>query len=180
MAEQQDTTFPRFYRDKAQNGFKSNEAGHPVFDDVEMVEIIIPGQNQSVAKERVKQTHKDRWPTQYAAWKAGLEIAQDGSPLEFWPPLTPAQVANLKVLHIHTVEQLAGVDDAAFGRIGIGARELRDKAKAWLANAKDGEIVSQLTAANAAKDAQIQALEANYADLAERVRQLTAAQPHPA
>lgn len=179
MAEQ-DTTFPKFYRDKAENGFKSAQAGHPVFDDVEMVDIIIPGQNQSIASERVKQHHKDRWPTQYAAWKAGLEIAQEGSPLEYWPPLTPAQVGNLKALNVHTVEQLATVDDSALTRMGMGARDLREKAKAWLENAKGGESVSQLMAENSALKAQVKAMETNYADLAERVRQLTEAQSQPA
>lgn len=178
MAE--DTTFPRFYRDKAENGFKSAQAGHAVYDDVEMVEIIIPGQNQSIATERVKAEHKARWPTQYAAWKAGLEVAQEGSPLEFWPPLTPAQVANMKALNVHTVEQLAAVDDTALTRMGMGARDLREKAKAWLENAKGGESVSKLMAENAALKAQISAMETNYADLAGKVRELTAAEHHPA
>lgn len=176
----EDTTYPRFYRDKVENGFKSAQAGHAVYDDVEMVEIIIPGQNQSVATERVKQAHRDRWPAQYAAWKAGQEIAQEGSPLELWPPLTPAQVANLKVFNVHTVEQLAAVDDQALGNLGLGARDLREKARAWLENAKGGEALSQALAENSALKAQMKVMESNYADLAERVRKLTEAQSQPA
>lgn len=180
MADDKDPTFPRFYRDKVENGFKTSQAGHAVYDDVEMVEIIIPGQNQSIATERVKQHHRDRWPQQYAAWKAGQEVAQEGSPLELWPPLTPAQVANLKVFNVHTVEQLAMVDDQALSRLGMGARDLREKAKAWLENAKGGEALSQALAKIAALEAQQKVLESNNADLANRVRELATAQHDPA
>lgn len=172
MAEDKDYTFPRFYRDKAENGFKSAQEGRPVYDDVEMVEIIIPGQNQSIATERVKQHHKERWPSQYAAWKAGLEAVHDGSPLELWPPLTPAQIANLKALNVHTVEQLAAVDDQALGRIGMGARDLREKAKAYLTNAERGQALSQAMAKIATLEATIESMKANYDDLAAKARQL--------
>lgn len=178
MAE--DTAFPRFYRDKAENAFRSNQEGRPVFDEVEMVEIIIPGQPQSIATRRVKQEHRDRWPQHYAAFKAGLEPAQDGSPLEEWPPLSPAQVANLKALQIHTVEQLAGASDTALEKIGMGARALRDKAAAWLSNAAGGQALSEALARAERAEAQITTLEGNYNDLAARVERLTAAQDQPA
>ncbi len=172
-----DTAFPRFFRDKQENGFKSLQAGHPVFDDVEKVEIIIPGQNQSIAHAIVNEGHRQRWPQQYAAFKAGLTPAHDGSPLEEWPPLSPAQVANLKALNIHTVEQLAGVSDGDLSRLGMGSRELRDKAGAWLDNAKGGAAVSEALARAERAEAALVSLKENYDDLAARVETLSQNQP---
>lgn len=168
-----DTAIPRFYRDKDLNGFKSNEAGRPVFDDVERVEIIVPGEKLSMAVERVKQTHRDRWPTQYAAFKANLEVAAEGWPLEEWPPLSPAQVANLKSLNIATVEQLAQISDTALDKIGMGARSLRDKAQAALSNATAGEALGKATARAERAEAELSTLKANYEDLAQKVALLT-------
>lgn len=176
MANEPDTAVPRFFLDKALNPFKSQEAGHPVYDEVEKVDIIIPGQNQSIATERIKDHHRERWPNAYAAWKKGLEIATEGSPLEMWPPLTPAQVANLKVLNITTVEQLAQLPDSALSKIGMGARDLQIKAKAWLTESNRGEALSQAMAENAKLAATIETMKANYDDLASRIQRITDAQ----
>lgn len=171
-----DTAFPRFYRSKEENGFKSSQAGHPVFDDVEMVEIIIPGQTQSISHVRVKQAQRDRWPQQYAAFKAGLEPALEGSPLEEWPPLSPAQVANLKALQIHTVEQLATASDTVLEKIGMGSRALRDKAAAWLDNANGGEALSKALAHNERLTAELADMQRKHNDLAQTVQRLADAQ----
>ncbi len=179
MAEA-DPTFPRFYRDKLENGFKSSQAGHAVYDDVEMVEIIIPGQMQSIATSRVKPEHKQRWPNQYAAFLAGLTPSVEGSPLEEWPPLSPAQVANLKVVNVHTVEQLAAVNDGDLDKIGMGARALRDKAAAWLDNAKGGEALSKTLADNERLKAELETLRTNHDQLAQVVQRLSDAQTQPA
>ena len=65
-------------------------------------------------------------------------------------------------------------------RLGMGARDLREKAKAWLENAKGGEALSQALAKIAALEAQQKVLESNNADLANRVRELATAQHDPA
>lgn len=169
-----DTAIPRFFRDKMQNNFRSQQEGRPVFDDVEKVEIIIPGMTQSIAVERVNEGHKMRWPNHYAAFQKGLEPVHDGTPLEEWPPLSPAQVANLKALQVHTVEQLANITDTAIQKIGMGARELKTKASAWLDQAKGGAALSQALAENAKLRDELETMKANHDQLAAAVARLSA------
>ena len=169
-----DTAIPRFFRDKMQNNFRSEQEGRPVYDDVEKVEIIIPGMTQSIAVERVNEGHKMRWPQHYAAFQKGLEPVHDGTPLEEWPPLSPAQVANLKALQVHTVEQLANITDTAIQKIGMGARDLKAKAGAWLDQAQSGAALSKALAENAQLRAQLDTMKENHDQLAAAVARLTA------
>jgi hypothetical protein len=167
-----DAAIPRFYRDKNLNNFQSEKAGHPVYDDVEMVEINIAGSSRATSVQIVKAEHKQRWPQAYAAFQAGLEPAHDGAPLEEWPPLSPAQVANLKAMNIHTVEQLSVVSDAATMNI-MGGMALREKAAKWLDNAAGGKALSEALAAKTAAEAKLETLQRNYDDLAATVQRLS-------
>lgn len=161
---QPDTAFPRFFRAAQQNNIKSAAMGHPVYDDVEKVEVIIPGQTLSIPTLYVTQEHRDRWPIQYAAFKAGLEAVTEGTPIEQWPPLTPAQVANLKAINILSVEALSAVPDSALPSIGMGARALRDKAAAWLEQAAGGEPLSKALAAIEALKSELETMKASHDD----------------
>ena len=169
MSDQRDTTVPRFFLDKNLNNIASEKAGHPVYDSVEKVEIIIPGQSLSTAVRFVNQELKNRWPQQYAAFKAGMEAPVEGTPIEEWPPLIPAEVANLKAINIMTVEQLSQINDNAISTMGHGARALRDKAAAWLKNAAGGQALSEATARASRAEAKLETLQRNYGDLAARV-----------
>lgn len=162
----------RFFLDKQQNNFKSQREGHAVYDDVEMVEIIIPGDNKTQVTSMVRQEHKDRWPRQYEAFKKGLEPAVDGYPIEHWAPVTAAQAANFKAVNVPTVEALAAVSDANLHALGIGARQLRDRAKAWLEQARDGEPLAKALAELENERAEKLALQTQVADLAAAVRRL--------
>lgn len=162
-----DKAIPEFFMEAAPNPFQSEKEGRPVFDDVEKVRILIPGQRLQEAVERVKDHHRLRWPAQYAAFKAGTEAPVDGMPIEEWPPLTPALAKNLRHMEIRTVEILAGLSDAQLPSLGMGGRELREKAKTWLANASDGKPLAEALAKNtelqAKLDVQGQTIEAMQA-----------------
>lgn len=167
-----DAAIPRFYRDKNLNNVASEKAGHPVYDDVEKVEINIAGSSRAVSVQFVKDEHRQRWPQAYAAFKAGLEPAHEGTPLEEWPPLSPAQVANLKAMNIHTVEQLSVVADNVTMNI-MGGMALREKAAKWLDNAAGGQSLSEALAEKADAQAKLATLQRNYDDLAATVQRLT-------
>jgi hypothetical protein len=141
-----DKSIVSFFTTAEKHNFKSEQAGHPVFEDVEMVSIIIPGDRRTEVVERVKEEHRQRWPRQYEAFKAGQEAPLDGYPLSEWPPMTPAMVANLKVLNIRTVEQLASVGDSGLQNLGMGAQELRKKAQAFLKTAAEQAPIAELEA----------------------------------
>lgn len=149
---------------------KSEEEGRPIFKDVPHVRIHFPGDRTKQIFRPVKfeddmQGPADprRFPNQWKAFEAQQEQVQTGTPIEQWGPLTKSQAMEFKAMHIHTVEQLAGVSDANLG--WLGARELRDKAIAWLAQADGGKEVGRLTAENAA-------LKSDMEDLKRQVREL--------
>ena len=164
--------FPRFFLDKMELPFKSAEAGHPVFVDVEMVEVTTAGDTRSTWVGKVKDEHRQRWPQSYNAFKQGLEPVVDGMPLEQWPPMTPGLVANLKAIKIFTVEQLAGISDGHLQNIGLGGRQLRDKAEAWLRQAEDGKEVERVNALLQTERDKVKVLSDTVADLSAAVERL--------
>jgi hypothetical protein len=66
-------------------------------------------------------------------------------------------------MNSHTVEMLADVSDANLS--WMGARGMRDKAKAWLEQAKGGAALSKLQAENESLRADLDAMKAQIAAL---------------
>lgn len=145
---------PRFHIEPVQDEGASAAAGHPVFRDEERVEIILPGNPFTRPVKIVTDEHRQRWPREYAAFKAGTTMAQDGTPLEQWPMMTPAMVKQLKFLEIHTVEQCAALDDNALGRIPIGGRQIKNAAIAYLDDAASQKMTTELSRAMEIRDAE--------------------------
>ena len=146
--QQQQRALVTFYVEKEQNNFRSEQEGRAVYDDVEYIRIVTPGDTRSEVVRAATEQHKREYAPQYAAFKAGVELAPQGSPLEHWPPMSPALIANLKALGVHTVEQLSEVSDGNLMNLGHGGRGLRDRAKAWLEQADGGKPIDRLLADN--------------------------------
>lgn len=140
--------FPRFYVQAMPDGKRSQEEGRPIFRDVEMVEIRIAGDKLNIIDTKVNDEHRQRWPQHYAAFKAGRQVATVGTPVDEWPILTASKVAELKALNIFTVEALAELSDTGLAKMGMGARELQNKAKAFLETAKSGAVTNRLVQEN--------------------------------
>jgi hypothetical protein len=73
---------------------------------------------------------------------------------------------ELKALNIHTVEALAAIPDSALS--WLGARTRRDQAQKYLASAKDGAATIQMAAELAKRDADIEALKQQIAELGSK------------
>jgi hypothetical protein len=145
-ATEQDKARPRFYMDAVHNMALSTKEGRPIYEDKEMVEVRIPGDKLFSFVSVVEEKHKERWPEHYAAFKRGEQQATIGMPLEHWahPLLSRSRIAELKAMHIMSVEDLAGVGDNVLPKIGMNAREMRDSARAYIENAKGGAESSRL------------------------------------
>lgn len=149
----------RFYNDALLNEAKSEKEGRPIYDNVEMVEILFAG--DTTKKKGGKATDGNppyylRFPKQYAMFKQQNEEVQDGTPIEHWPPITKAQAMELKAINIHTVEMLAATSDANLR--WMGARQLRENAKAWLNEAEAGKETMKLRNEIEGLRAQLEAL----------------------
>lgn len=107
----------------------------------------------------------------YERWKQGQEAPTEGTPLDVWPAVTKGQVEHLRLLNIRSVEDVAAANDATMEKMGMGARVLRDKARAFI-SAKQGQsvIAEQLSQ----RDTEIATLKAQIADLTEAVQTLAA------
>lgn len=139
-------------------------AGRPIYEDMEFVEISVPGDKTSVVDRPVRPEDKRQYAEQYKAFKAGNEEQLTGTPLSQWPVCSRAQVKELEFFHIRTVEQLAEVSDGNLQQVGP-IRALRDRARGWLEAAKGNAHNETLRSQLAERDNRIDALSKEVAQL---------------
>ena len=152
---------PRFFMDAILNDAKTKAEGRPIYDELEMVEIRIPGDKGNrpvfLAHEPHNgdgETRAQRYAAEYEAFKRGEQRASSGTPLEAWPILTKAQVMEMKAVGILSVDELAALPDGNLKKIGTKGREFREQARAFIDAAKGGAEVQ----AQAAKIAQLETM----------------------
>jgi hypothetical protein len=149
FGDRNDPTFPEFFIEAVPDELASNRQGYPIYRDEERVRIHMPGNNLSIPVEKVNEEHRQRWPEHYRRFKSGQEMAHDGTPLEMWPAISSkSQVLFLKHHDIHTIEQMAHVSDYNLTALGMGARQLRDLAKAFLDSAQRNAMTKALMSEN--------------------------------
>lgn len=118
----------------------SDAEQRPVYRDVEYVEIMIPGDKHNIVVEPVWISRADqRFPAQYAQFKAGVADQVVGTPLKLLPWATPAMIEELAFFKIRTVEQLAAIPDAHL--TFMGARDMRDRAQQYLSRVQSNEAL---------------------------------------
>lgn len=132
-----------FYWRAVQSKAKTEEAGRPVYENRPYIRIKIVGDNTKKIDRPVNMvasgnvpSDPDRFPRQWERFNSNKPQTLEGTPIEEWPPLTPADVENFKTAGIFTVEQLASLGDNNIK--GMGMRAWRDKAKNWISSAKGG------------------------------------------
>lgn len=109
----------------------------------------------------------------FAAWRKGITLDVEGTPLRNWPVITKAQLENCEHLHLYTIEALAEATDETTERLGMGGVALRQRARDWLA-AKAGDA-GKLSAELEALRVRLQDLEAENAELKEKIAAFVAA-----
>jgi hypothetical protein len=171
-AEAEKGVWPRFFMDTVPDELESRKQGRRCFKEEERVEVFMPGNNLNIPVFRVTDEHRERWPKQYDAFKKGLEPPTDGTPIEEWPALNRAQILELRYLNFRTVEDIANATDHALQRMGMGARNLRDRAKAFMDDAAAIALVEKTSAESAAKDTEIENLRLMVQQQAEALQNL--------
>jgi len=164
--------FVTFYKRAKTNNFKSREAGAPVFEGVDYVKIVIPGEKENVIDRPIKPWDKHRFPRQWQAYQDKKEQAIDGTPLDVLFPDSPETVAALKANQIHTVQQLAAISDTAAGGIQFGG-EHRQRAKKFLLAAESGKGFHALEAKQKEYDAAMKEQASIIDALKAQVEQLS-------
>ncbi|MGG2046773.1 hypothetical protein [Burkholderia gladioli] len=123
----------------------SIEAGHKVYRDVNWV-IITPVGGRDVVENQAEmwlRTIRDRadvgqydaewvdhFNKMYRLYKEGQELPEDGTPLRMCATLfSPAEIQNCLGAGIRTLEQLAGANEEAMGRMHMMGRALKMRAQ---------------------------------------------------
>ncbi len=164
---------PRFFMDTSLDQVASQREGRPIFRDRELVELIVPGENNQRHVARVTDEHRHHYAEHYKAFKDKTEMPTDGIPLEMWPSLpSRAAVEELKGIQLRTVEDVAEMSDAVCQRIRVGGFRLRELAKAYLDDAYAAAALEKATAAQQALEARLAASDAKVAELAALVDRL--------
>lgn len=91
----------------------------------------------------------------FGQFKAGEELTTTGTPLRACLALMKTEIAACEAAHILSLEDLAGANEEALMRIGIGGRALKDKAVKLLQSSGDNRIAEE----NAALRAEVSALK---------------------
>ncbi|NTB01075.1 hypothetical protein [Agrobacterium tumefaciens] len=146
------------------NEAESKKKGRPVYDDQEVCEIRFSGNKQTVGvfpaheqsewaedpvtNERVRITYAQKYNDQYKKFKAGAAQAASGTPVEELPFLTQGKRLELKALNIYTAEALAALDGNNLKMLGMGGRELKNQAQAYLDNAAKGADLAAVLSEN--------------------------------
>jgi len=86
----------KFYKKAVKNNFKSEQEGRNVFDNVEYISIIIPGDNTSKVDRPATDKDKQRFSVIWERYLNKEKDLSNGLALELLPTLSPAQIENLK------------------------------------------------------------------------------------
>lgn len=130
-------------------------------------------QVQSAAEGRIP----DEWPAmfrrKFEAWKSGQEMPTDGTSVRMWPALSPSQVDTLLRANIRTIEDLAVANEESLARIGMGARQLKERAIDYLKSFDSVKHSNELTTLRTENEG----LRMRVETLASQVERLLAAIP---
>ena len=136
-----------FYKKSIKQEDESAIAGRPIFKEFDFVRISIPGDNLNEIDTYANNSHKQRFPRQWAHYQNQVSNQDQvvGTPIEEWTLISRSQAEELKGIKFRTVEDVANCSDQQLQRIGMIAgmspHSFREKAKAFINLAdKVGEV----------------------------------------
>lgn len=183
-----------FYKKPIQNNYETQQKGRPIFDEVDMVRIYLPGDEKNVVDTYARDDHKERFPRQWAHYKNKMEGDQQlvgKTPLTEWPRLSTAQVEELRAMKFFSVDDIANANDGVLARLGMVAGQspfaFREAAQRFLkiaaaaeVDTKQAEALDAVTKENAEMKEQMAAMQAQLARLAQLQSEPAAGEETPA
>ena len=159
-----------FHAVQVQNNFKTMTEKRPIFEEKVFLKKLVPGDSTLVVDRPMREQDVEEYPIEWARFEQKKEQRVSGTPIDVWSVLSETQKAEFKALHIFTIDQFAQLADSVGNKI-MGFNDLRDKARAFIAAAKDSAVFDKIRAETDAKLAQ---QEEEMAQLRVLVNQLTA------
>lgn len=175
--------FVRFSNEEVEDRDASIEAGYYVSKNVPIATITPSGGRDNVKKtvEELlvlwkKSGQEGRQPLDwynhlvnaFNAWKEGNEIPDYGTPVLTFLPFTPAQRHQLINANIRTIEECAVMNEDTLSRVGMGGRELKERAIQALSTA------DKVASENAALKVKLETQEATISQMQAQIAELMA------
>lgn len=170
MAPGDEKLLVRFYLKEELNEARTKEAGMNKYDDMEMVEITIPGCRDNCIRKASDQD-KQRFRRQYEAFLTTKGEGKEGTPLNHFPFIGPSERRELEYFNIFTGEGLVGLSDGYLERIPLDLRPLIKKVKAFMDMAKDSAISLRQAEENEELKMKIASLEAQMKEIASTLKE---------
>lgn len=138
---------------------RSEEEERPIYVDTPYVQIMAPGNKDSIVMRPATDMDKVRFAEHWRKYQAREDQeALEGTPLEEVAFISRSQVEELKFLNVRSVEQLANINDSNAQHI-MGVAVLKEKANKFLEQA-GGHALEDAQAMILALNARLEALEA--------------------
>jgi hypothetical protein len=136
----------RFYTVAVHNEDKSATEGRPIYDEKDWIEIIASGNANNIIRRKASDEDKQRFHRQYTIFERDRSLTGEqltGTPLAEVSWVTKSQVAEMAYMRIHTLEQLAVVDDNTCSRFA-GLYDMKRKAKAAMEAAQKSAPMTEM------------------------------------
>ena len=142
-----------FYKEAIKNESQSIAQGRPIFDEIDHIKIFSAGSRDTFVTE-VNQGYIERFPVQWARYKANQDQTITGTPLSALPWMTIGQMAEFNALNVKTVEQLATLPDSVSSKF-MGFQQIKQRAQTYLDASKEAAPALKLQAELEKRDEQI-------------------------
>lgn len=163
----------RFYGRTEMHAAKSREAGRPIYEEIDFVEIMVPGDKHSIVDRHATELDKRRFSRQFAAYKAGKTDQTIGTPLSALPFMSEAKAQEYKFFNITTAEQLsAAAESSTAAQAIMGFNGDKQKATAYLQMAAGNAPILQMQQAIEDKENQIAAMQEQMNQMNQKIAEL--------
>lgn len=113
-----------------------------------------------------------RYPEAWNAFFRGTTLEDLGTPLLMLFKADLSRVERYRAVHINTIERLASLSEADFEQLGAGSRSDSERARKYLAFAKEAADGNRVNALMEQKDQEISTLRTQIQDLTEKITRL--------
>ena len=165
----------KFSKKAIHNEFKSKEENKQIFENVDWINIRIPGDKTSEVSRKVRDEDKKRFEFQWTNFTNREENKLNGVPVDLLPGITPAQVATLNSMQVQTVEQLSKLQEKAIKKLASG-RDLVKRAEKFLLG---DHYAKELEIKNEALEKSVKDLGQSIIELQEQMKLLKGNKDEP-
>jgi hypothetical protein len=125
---------------------------------------------------RISQRYYDVCLQSLKRWEESGEIPIDGTPLATWNGVNPALIKNALELGLRSVEEVAQMTEEAMTAIGMGARDMKKRAQAYVEGTDANKAAAVITSLQHSVDEEHKARTALEEKLAQVEAKLQEAQ----